>query len=77
MLKQCLLQDGKMVLEYKLLVFNNLRNALIFRVFASEGLFARKYALIFWGRTENSDEKSQYVKGIEKLQSGVLSTETV
>ena len=48
-----------MVLEYKLLVFNNLRNALIFRVFASEGLFARKYALIFWGRTENSDEKSR------------------
>ena len=66
-----------MVLEYKLLVFNNLRNTFIFRIFASEGVFARKYVLIFWGRTENSDEKSQDVKGIEKLQSGVLSTETV
>lgn len=77
MLKQCLLQDGKMALEYKLLVFNNLRNALIFCVFASEGVFVRKYSLIFGGRTENSDEKTQYVKGIEKLQSGVLSTETV
>ena len=77
MLKQCLLQDGEMVLEYKLLVFNNLRNTFIFRVFASEGVFVRKCSLIFGGRTENSDEKSQDVKGIEKLQSGVLSTETV
>lgn len=66
-----------MVLEYKLLVFNNLRNTFISRVFASEGVSARKYSLIFGGRTENSDEKSQDAKGMEKLQSGVLSTETV
>ncbi len=39
-------------------MLNSLRNALIFRVFASEGESARKYSLIFWGRTENSDEKS-------------------
>ena len=39
-------------------MFNSLRNTLIFRVFASEGESARKYSLIFWGRTENSDEKS-------------------
>ena len=39
-------------------MFINLRNALIFRVFASEGESDRKYSLIFWGRTENSNEKS-------------------
>ena len=57
MLKWCLLQDEKMVPVYKSLVFNNLRNVLIFRVFASEGESVRKYSLNFWGRTENSDGK--------------------
>ena len=46
-----------MVPEYKSLVFNNLRNVLIFRVFASEGESVRKYSLNFWGRTENSGGK--------------------
>ncbi len=55
--KWCLLQDEKIIPEYKSLVFNNLRNVLIFRVFASEGESVRKYSLNFWGRTENSDGK--------------------
>ena len=38
-------------------MFNVLCMSLISRVFASEGESARKYSLIFWGRTENSDEK--------------------
>ncbi len=46
-----------MVFKYKSLVFNNLRNAFIFRVFASEVKSVRKYSLNFWGRTENSDGK--------------------
>ena len=32
---------------------------LIFREFASDGESARKYSLVFRGRTENSDEKTQ------------------
>ena len=36
-----------------------LRKALIFREFASDGELARKYSLVFRGRTENSDEKTQ------------------
>ena len=39
-------------------MFNVLRKSLIFCEFASEGESARKYALDFWGRTENSDEKT-------------------
>ena len=38
-------------------MFSALRKPLIFREFASEGESARKFALDFWGRTENSDEK--------------------
>ena len=41
----------------KLLICSVLRKVLISRVFASEGESARKYSLIFWGRTENSDGK--------------------
>ena len=55
--KWCLLQDEKIIPEYKLLVFNVLRKTLIFCVFASEGELVRKYSLNFWGRTENSDGK--------------------
>ena len=63
--KWCLLQDEKMVPVYKLLVFNNLRNVLIFRVFASEGESVRKYSLNFWGRTENSGGKvTRYWKSV-------------
>ena len=38
-------------------MFSILSKSLIFREFASEGEFARKFALYFWGRTENSNEK--------------------
>ena len=58
MLKRCLLRDGKMVTEYKTLMFSILHKPLITREFASEGKSARKYALDFWGRTENSDGKT-------------------
>ncbi len=37
-------------------MFSSMRKVLIFREFMSEGESARKYSLIFWGRTENSDE---------------------
>ena len=39
-------------------MFSVLRKALIFRVFASGGESARKYAKIFWGRTENLSGKT-------------------
>ena len=39
-------------------MFSILRKVLIFREFASDGESARKYALVFRGRTENSDEKN-------------------
>ena len=46
-------QGNEMPVKHKLLVFNTLQKSLIFRVFASEGGSARKYALIFRGRTGN------------------------
>ena len=55
-------------------MFNNLRNALIFRVFASEGESARKYSLIFWGRTENSDEKSWRGTSLDSSPVSSLAT---
>ena len=55
--KWCLLHNGKMSFGCKLLMFSILHKALIFREFASEGESARKYSLIFRGRTENSDGK--------------------
>ena len=58
MLKQCFLHGGKIRLKYKSLMFSILSKALIIQEFASEGESARKYALDFWGRTENSDEKT-------------------
>ena len=57
MLKQCFLHGEKICLEYKTLMFNVLSKPLMFCEFASEGESARKYALDFWGRTENSDGK--------------------
>ena len=39
-------------------MFSILRKALIFREFASDGESARKFAKIFWGRTENSSRKT-------------------
>ena len=56
--KRCFSQDRKTNIKYKQLIFNILYKALIFRVFASEGKSVRKYSLIFWGRTENSDRKT-------------------
>ena len=55
--KWCFSQDDKIPLEYKLLIFNILLKPVIFRVFAPEWDSARKYALIFRGRTENSEGK--------------------
>ncbi len=52
------MQDGKVSVVCKHLMFNYLRKSFISRVFASEGELSRKYALVFWGRTENSDEKT-------------------
>ena len=57
MLKQCFLHAGKICLKYKSLMFSILSKSLIFREFASDGESARKFALDFLGRTENSDEK--------------------
>ena len=51
--KWCFSQGNEMPVKHKLLVFNTLQKSLIFRVFASEGGSARKYALIFRGRTGN------------------------
>ena len=56
--KRCFSQDRKTAINYKQLIFNALHKSLIFRVFASEGKSARKYSLIFGGRTENSDRKT-------------------
>ena len=47
-----------MVVKYKALMFSILHKPLISREFASEGKSARKYALDFWGRTENSNGKT-------------------
>ena len=41
----------------KCLMFSGLCKTLISREFASEGESARKFSLIFRGRTENSDGK--------------------
>ena len=49
-------------------MFNYLPKSFISRVFASEGELARKYALVFRGRTENSDEKTAgYLKSESAL----------
>ncbi len=48
-------------------MFSILSKTLIIREFASKGESARKYALDFWGRTENSDEKTA---GCRKSVSG-------
>ena len=48
----------KTTIRHKPLTFNTLHKPLISREFASEGESARKYALDFWGRTENSDGKT-------------------
>ena len=63
--KRCLLQDEKMNIKHKLLLYNNLRKALIIREFACRLSFGRKFALDFWGRTENSGE-NQRTRGSEK-----------
>ena len=59
MLKRCFLHDEIIVFKCKLLMFSILYKLLIFREFAPEGESARKFSLIFRGRTENSDEKTQ------------------
>ena len=62
------MQDGKVSVVCKCLMFNYLHKSFISRVFASEGELARKYALVFRGRTENSDEKTAgYLKSESAL----------
>ena len=58
MLKRCILHNGERTIKHKPLTFNTLHKPLISRKFASEEEPARKYALDFWGRTENSDGKT-------------------
>ena len=58
MLKWCFLHGERMALVYKYLIFSVLYKSLISRVFASDGESARKFSLIFVGRTENSDGKT-------------------
>ena len=58
MLKRCILYDEKFVLRCNLLVYSRLHKTLISQEFAPDEKSARKYALVFGGRTENSDGKS-------------------
>ena len=44
MLKWCLLQDKKMSFKHKLLLYKDLCESLIIRVFASDGEPVRKYS---------------------------------
>ena len=55
--KWCFSQNDEMPFKHKSLIFNTLLKPLIVRVFAPEGDSVRKYALIFRGRTENSEGK--------------------
>ena len=73
--KRCLLQDEKMAVECKPLMFSVLCNPLIFRVFVSDGESARKNSLIFWGRTENSDEKITRRFKFESARIALFSAE--
>ena len=70
--KWCILQNGKMLLKVKSLTFNVLQKPLVFRVFAPEGESARKYALIFRGRTGNSSGK---IKIRLQSESGTYRTQ--
>ena len=52
-----------------------LRKALIFCEFASDGELTRKYALVFRGRTENSDGKTETCLQSERVLAGFIRTE--
>ena len=52
-----------------------LRKALIFREFASDGELTRKYALVFRGRTENSDGKTETCLQSERVPVCSIRTE--
>ena len=58
MLKWCISYDEKFILRCNLLVYSCLHKTLISREFAADRKSACKYALVFGGRTENSDVKS-------------------
>ena len=60
MLKWCFSQCEEMPVKYKSLIFNVLQKSIIFRVFASEGKSARKYALIFRCRVGNRGVKIEF-----------------
>jgi len=51
--KWCFLQCGEILLKCNYLIFNTLTKPLITRIFAPDEEPARKYSLIFWGRTGN------------------------
>ena len=75
MLKQCLLHDGRIILGCKPLTSSVLHKPLIFREFASDGESARKFSLIFRGRTENPDEKTAGYLQTESGRIAVFPTE--
>ena len=52
-----------------------LRKALIFREFASDGELARKYSLVFRGRTENSGGKTETCLQSERVPVCSIRTE--
>ena len=49
-----------------------LRKPLIIHVFAPEGEFVSKYALILWGIVENSDRKSKTAYKLKVANIGLI-----
>ena len=74
-LKRCISHHEKISIGCKLLVYSRLHKALIFREFAFEGESARKYSLIFRGRTENSDGKTATCLQSESAPVCLIRTE--
>ena len=74
-LKRCLLHNEEISLGRKHLMFSILHKTVISREFSSEGKSARKYSLIFWGRTENSGGKIAGYWKIVTAPIAFLSTE--
>ena len=75
-LKRCISHHEKISVGCKLLEYNHLYKALIFREFASEGESVRKYSLIFRGRTENSDGKNATCLQSESAPVCLIRTDT-
>ena len=56
-------------------MYNILRKDLISPEFASDGELTRKYSLVFRGRTENSDGKTETCLQSERVLAGFIQTE--